>query len=198
MRLLYIHTEKTGGSSIECAVQTTLERAGLWVNMGHNDAAHVQQCAAACSEMQSLVVLSVREPYSYWASVYGYALAGVGTAVHPCPGRGPNRDCWVLQSFDVFLKWVSDDYWSRKLSQTLRVQRACGNPCVYDALLRTENLVDDWTSLLAGLRIPPIRLPRLNGGQASPVHPSSMTREQLDLVNRIDHWIFEEFGYTKR
>ena len=72
------------------------------VNMGHNDVGHVQQCISACPEMQSLVVLSVREPYSYWASVYGYARAGVGTSVHPCPGRGnTNVNCWALQVRDV-------------------------------------------------------------------------------------------------
>jgi hypothetical protein len=65
--------------------------------MGHNDVARVRECASSCPTMQSLVVISVREPYSYWASVYGYARAGVGTSVHPCPGRGGNVNCWALQ-----------------------------------------------------------------------------------------------------
>ena len=80
----------------------------------------------------------------------------------------------------------------------MRIQRACGRPCVYDALLRTETLTSDWARLLAGLRIPPIKLPRLNGGQQSPVHPATMSRAQLDIINRIDRWIFDEFGYAMR
>ena len=80
----------------------------------------------------------------------------------------------------------------------MRLQRACGDPCVYDALLRTETLASDWMRLLAGLRVPPISLPRLNGGQQSPVHPASMSRQQLDIINQIDGWIFAEFGYPMR
>ena len=80
----------------------------------------------------------------------------------------------------------------------MRLQRACGDPCVYDALLRTETLASDWMRLLAGLSVPPISLPRLNGGQQSPVHPASMSRQQLDIINQIDGWIFAEFGYPMR
>ena len=100
-------------------------------------------------------------------------------------GRPP-RSC--AQTFDIFLKWIGEDPFHRKLSQTLRIQRACGTPCKYDALLRTESLTQDWANLLAGLQIPPIKLPRLNHGQPSlaAIHPDAMSRSQLDaLANQL-------------
>ena len=187
-KLLYLHTEKTGGSSVECATQQTLVKAGLWVNLGHNSLANAQRCFESCSGQQSAIVLSVREPYSYWASVYDYAKSGVATSV-----RASAND---LRSMDAFLAWVRSH---RFVTQTARLQRACGNPCAYDALLRTETLEQDWQRLLAGLGVPPIALPRRNTN-GDPDHHSSpaLSRAQLDQINELDAWVFSEFGYEQR
>merc|ERR1719469_1259663 len=47
--LLFLHTEKTGGSSVECATQHTFAKMGIWTNMGHTSRAHVDYCRARCS-----------------------------------------------------------------------------------------------------------------------------------------------------
>jgi hypothetical protein len=172
--------------------------------MGHAHAQHVERCRSRCPERQTLVVLSVREPYSYWISLYAYAVKGVATSVHP-----PED---ALASLDAFLDWVGDGH--QGITQTARVRRACGEPCVYDALLRTESLRADWAELLAGLRVPAIALPHTNeNAGASHSHASpdrgstehlshsaqvaALTREQRERIAVLDQWIFTTFGYER-
>lgn len=110
------------------------------------------------------------------------------------------------QNMDNFLKWITEH--GLQYTQSARVKRACGDPCTYDALLRTETLNQDWTKLLEALHLPPIKLPRFNAVGAQPASDvaaeqpgetvDTLTREQLDAINRIDSWIFTEFEYPKR
>ena len=68
--LLYLHVEKTGGSTLECATQETLVPMGYWSNMGHTWSAAVASCKQACHNAK--IVLCIREPYSWWRSFYRY------------------------------------------------------------------------------------------------------------------------------
>ena len=82
----------------------------------------------------------------------------------------------------------TDDAPPASVRRSVRLRRAASHG-------NTRKRLD---AVLAGLRVPPISLPRLNGGQQSPVHPASMSRQQLDIINQIDGWIFAEFGYPMR
>jgi len=217
-RVLYLHTEKTGGTSVECATQRTLVAAGLWTNMGHAEMWAVQRCIAACPGRESIIVLSVREPYSYWRSVYRYAVRGVATAVHP--------PLWAQANITAFVAWAAPHerakQVAKKQSQTARVQRACGDPCAYDLLLRTETLERDWENMLRILQLPPMTLPRLNAnplggethvgtgidgatqtasrlqaGAAGPDSKLAFTAEAIVLINEMESWLFETFGYDQ-
>ena len=67
--LLYLHIQKTGGSSIECATEGhRMVDDLLWTNLGHMRNAwggHVDACRAECTfnGMAPKVVVSVRDPY---------------------------------------------------------------------------------------------------------------------------------------
>ena len=80
--VLFAHVEKTGGSSVECSSQIWGE-SGWWTNMGHTTARNLQACEARCkaSNVSTAVVVGVRDPYKYWASVYRYAWIGSASAV---------------------------------------------------------------------------------------------------------------------
>ena len=135
--------------------------------------------------LQKLVVLSVREPYSYWQSTYQYAKDGVATAIR---ARGRQES---LSNFVFFAA-------RRGYSQQQRIKRACGDPCAFDVLLRTESLTTDWANLLEGLSLPPIALPHLNPSSAHHEAYAELTRQDLDAINSADAWVFQTFGYAMR
>lgn len=251
--VIFMHVEKTGGSSIECAWQQA-QLAGHVSLLGHGSRNVYDTCHARCEAagVPTLTMLAVREPYSYWASVYAYAWqclfgacasieaidvvqdanAGVyfrdnslalnesfalnarvdGAAddnleVKPrylC--RDSARPCQrgVLASFAKFMRYVSTSpLWRGNRSQTHRVKSRCGDPCVVDEVLHTETLTNDWQRLLCRYPgLPRIALPRINDqSQTDSSHPwgtpppATYTAEVVRIVNDMDRWIFDRFGY---
>ena len=195
--LLLLHTIKTGGSSVECAAQA-MERRGGWSNMGHTTHGSVQHCLASCTfrGVRPQIVLSIREPYEYYHSLYTYAYSGTGM---------PKTHL----AFEDFMKTYVEKAAPTpkahyRYSQATRITRVCGTPCNYDYLLRTESLTQDWAALLKAMRIPlreaAASLPRLNPtttkrGGAKPV---IFTRRVLDIIDRADGMLFDLFGYARR
>lgn len=71
---LFNHVEKTGGSSLECA-WLKAAREGLVTMLGHGNSTFYEACASTCKANHVVTrrLITVREPYSYWQSLYKYA-----------------------------------------------------------------------------------------------------------------------------
>ena len=69
--MLYLHAQKTGGSTLECATEGNPTLAPRWVNMGHTSREKVDNCIERCTfgegEIVPKVVVMVRDPYSFCA-----------------------------------------------------------------------------------------------------------------------------------
>ena len=212
--LLYMHTQHTGGDAIECGTQAW-QAAGWWTNMGHTNRLQVDRCEARCGHSVHVCrVVSVRNPYDYWQAVYKAAWHGRDAALtawlnwHTLQWTLRHQREGILRSFGHFLQWVEGeaDLLSGQagLSQSARVFAACGDPCEYDALLRTEDLENGWRALLHKYGLPTVQLPDLGDFNAtlhaddSPSPPATFTPETVGIVNRIDAPIFDRFGYTRR
>jgi len=157
---------------------------GLFTNMGHAQEVRVEQCKAQCvhSGVAPRTLISIRDPYSFWRSVYTY-------------NRGVVR---TEKNFEGFMRDVADeaadeDSWP----QSSHIRRACGKPCSADYFLHTENLGAEWLNLLRDLELPLVALPYINGSPPRPGH-TVFTREVVDIIHRIDADMFSEFGYRKR
>lgn len=191
--VLFLHTEKTGGSAVECASQP-LVQAGLWTNMGHAGRPSVSACTAHCPSSKTLLVLSVRNPYDYWTSLFKYGRRGVNSAI---ANALPHE---YFETFPTFVGHVATPE-QFKWSLTFRVQRACGNPCVFDFLLHTETLAADWSRLLTSLELPQIPLQRVNVGlhnETAGLDWKTMSTDISRKVTKLEWWIFATFGYAKR
>jgi hypothetical protein len=70
---MYHHVEKTGGSSIECAWQNAAKH-NLVSLLGHTPKAQYDVCEAQCvaRQVRTATLITVRDPYTYWTSVYSY------------------------------------------------------------------------------------------------------------------------------
>ena len=190
----------------------------LWTNMGHSHNIwnhDVDQCRVACTfhGVRPKVVVSIREPYSYWRSLFTYAWYGVGSGLiinHPLwkppkttashPGlRGVN-------SFLEFMRWANESEVGPGEAQARQLHISCGMPCVHDYLVHTETLAIDWLRLLAHLELPLIALPHMNPTSeveksvegSHPPPRTVFTREIVDIVHRLDARMFNEFGYRQR
>ena len=197
-------------------------RQVLWTNMGHTsylDA--VRPCIAACTfhGVTAQLVVSVRNPYSFWRSLFTYAWVGVGSAlVFPRIPKVPSNPAVAqnVTTFAGFVRWggavhdarVSGDYRTQDYSQSVSLSAACGRPCRYDFLLRNEQLGSDWLALLTALELPLIALPQANptGKQQNYERsiwvrkmglppPAVYTRELVEIVDRTEKDVFEQFGY---
>jgi hypothetical protein len=213
--VLYMHTEKTGGASIECATQAW-QAAGWWTNMGHTTKPQVEACENRCARaIQVARVLTVRDPYAYWQSVYRFAWHGQGEWLsswlswHTLEWSLHQQRTGILQSFPHFMEWVEGETellgaGAHGLSQASRVFSACGDPCEYDVLLRTENLSAGWRELVTTYELPKMALPHLNGAlnvtfnDDPPVPKVDLVPDVVGIINRIDAPIFDRFGYTRR
>ena len=87
-------------------------------------------------------------------------------------------------------------------TQADSLRRACGTPCVYDHVLRTETLHEDWAALLLKTGQPALyQLPRSNPTKAGPLGPppvAKFTKEVTDTIERVEAVLFSDFGYKKR
>ena len=68
--MLYLHTQKTGGSTLECATEGN-PLSVRWTNMGHTNRLAVDSCIERCTfgkgTLPPKVVVMVRDPYSFCA-----------------------------------------------------------------------------------------------------------------------------------
>jgi hypothetical protein len=193
--LLYLHVEKTGGSSLECATQNTLIPLGAWSNMGHvTNQDDVRHCMSHCTfdGVAPQKVVSVRNPYAFARSMYAYTWS---CAWSDWCKRGYQP--WM--EFEEFIKsaWQPGGH----ATQSESIRRACGDPCVYDHLLRAESLEDDWIDLMIKTDNTVWRLPHANPTEFGPMGPpprTVFTKAVTDIIERTEARLFTEFGYQKR
>lgn len=161
--------------------------------MGHTHIGSVRNCLARCTfdGVAPQIVMTVREPYSYYRSLFTYAWACAYSAV--CIPAG-------VDDFAGFMEWVNNN---RHVTQIRAIDRACGQPCHVDHLLRTEHLGTDWLRLMEHLSLPLSPLPWSNptkrtGTNAGPPPPTLYTVRVVEIIDNIDARIFSEYGYRQR
>ena len=73
--LYYAHVEKTGGSSLECAMKPFIA-TGRMISMGHSveGPEGLARCRTQCGKAP--LAISVRDPYSCHEALFKYAFAG--------------------------------------------------------------------------------------------------------------------------
>ena len=180
----------------------------------HNHKA-VQGCLQKCRQagVPSVVMMTVRDPYSYWQSLYKYSwhASGPSHVAHLVASTTlqastlhslAERHAGVLSSFLSFLRWAEGHANALGFTQTRRVQTACGTPCNYDVLLRTENLSSGWSQLVERYQLPHVALPILN--VATPSTPATappdyaLTRETAQIIERLEgSFLFDHFRYAR-
>ena len=202
--VLFLHTEKTGGSSVECATagNASLYAHGFWTNMGHTTRNDVAHCRERCkphampsgARRAPLIVLSVREPYHYYRSLYSSAFAGRSSHVH------------TRLRFEPFMAHYVNSSGPRgeNFAQSMMLRRACGEPCAFDHLLRTERLDETWRALLLVSGIPRhlwVALPWSNPSTESrgPTPVINFTERVVAIVATVDAMLFAPpFDYVRR
>ena len=217
---------QTGGSSIECATENqAMTAASQWSNMGHNAKAHLPSCLLNCvfRGVRPRIVMTIRNPYAFWRSLFTYAWIGVHAEVvidHGYYRRGlgeevaartgalgsamhPLRSLWEVRArtFGDFLRLANAS--GVYHSQSQYIKNSCPDPCRIDHVLHTETLVTDWYALLQHLELPLVQLPHTNptktDGRAGPPPRTVFTQDVLDVIHRVDARMFgAEFGYTRR
>jgi hypothetical protein len=143
-------------------------------------------------------VVSIREPYSYWQSLFSYAWVWCCT----CDQHSTWTNTCVDRSVD-FVTFIGRANTQRNTyrAQSMEIAKACGHPCSnVDFFLHTERMQDDWLAMLTSLGIPRVGLPRANPtvSKDTPPPPAVFTQEILDVIHDVDANMFREFGYPKR
>lgn len=167
--------------------------------MGHTTwHGHIEWCSERCTfhGVAPQVVVSVRNPYSYWRSLFTYAWVGIGSNLAIPDG---------VSTFGGFVQWADEqaratDNDMFALSMSFALLLACGRPCRYDYVLHTETLSSDWLHLLTTLELPLVALPHSNPTQlqSRPPPPTVFTNEVRAVIHRLERSVFDEFGYERR
>ena len=159
---------------------------GLFTNLGHTRKSVVEACKAKCAHggVAAKVVISIREPYAWWRSLYTYGYVCAAAAV-----------C-TKQSFGAFVRTMHHSH----TSQSGYIARECGTPCIADYILRTGTMERDWLGLQRNLSMAPLyALPLTNPTRTSARIPRTVfTREVVEIIHQLDVRMFGEFGYRKR
>lgn len=204
--LMFLHTEKTGGSAVECAA-LPLVQLGLFSNLGHAIFSDVQLCAARCTFEGTVpqIVLSVREPYAYYRSLYTFAYSGEG-AVRTRLGFEEFMEAYVAKPH-LGLPGTGPP---RRFSQINSITRACGEPCRFHYLLRTECLDADWTGMLRasgisrelfpmlGVSLPRVNPTNLHHKERGASAPTIYSPRVLEIIHKADALLFDQLGYARR
>jgi hypothetical protein len=200
---VFLHIPKSGGSSIECLTKDW-DKAGIWTNMGHASFPAVSQCASRAAPLaQSALIISVRNPFDYWLSVYEYAKYCIRTntpqsfeASYLQKRNATDR----LATFTTFMRYMDGESWARDATQSHHIERSCGSPCNYEFLLRTETLGADWLALLGTLQLPLRPLSHVNVANAasdSETRRAGYTPELAQIVLNLEAQLFDEYGYSR-
>ena len=179
--ILFVHIEKTGGSTIECTTQH-LADTGFWVNLGHNQANNVEACEVKCKPREKLI--GVRHPLAFYLSAYHeYVTSRKGT-----------------MSFAAYLQLVFDPRVGGMPYYTLtqRVKRSCGVRCNEFTIIRTETLSNDLGNVLRRNGLLPVAMKMAHtaaqvGEQGA---FSRYTCAQVLKVAELDKWIYQTFNYS--
>lgn len=176
--------------------------------MGHTSFSRVRSCSRICSA--SAVVVTVRNPYDHLASRYNFALTMRAMTMRSEPGNGDaiynairtlseQQQDAILGNFTSYLQYISTHYgWAL---QSGSLKKACGEPCAYDELLRTESLSDDYKQLLEKYGKSGPLLESKNPSTAYvDVHQlfGAASCENIKAVNRLEATIFSQFDYKKK
>ena len=199
VRLYFSHVQKTGGSAVECAVES-LVRHGVLISLGHSSILALKHCRDRCGHAP--LAVSVRDPYAYHESLYRYVHRGVNSdlAEHLW-WRGLWRDSArsPLHSFGRWVQFVTTN--ATTFTQSARIRKACGSPCAYDFALRTEHLEGDLNLALRRTNVTRryVRLPRVNVAptNGTEVPAIAWTRELRSVIEAVEQPLFAEFGYLR-
>jgi hypothetical protein len=163
------------------------------------------------------LLLSVREPYNYWAAIYRLAWDGEHSWLNHWIET--NTFEWtlsaqrvgILRSFPHFINWVEGQVdliaGTPGLTQSSRIAAACGPSRAPDFVLHAERADEDWAALLEQYNLPRVALPHLHdrasrAGEARDSYSSApvaeLTPEVIAAINRIDAPMFADFGYPMR
>ena len=173
--------------------------------MGHTSNSALRSCVRRCpATIPKAVVVTVRDVYHYWQSTYRYGWIGRNSAVmwhfqHKLGHSVASARAGELRSFVHFMRWVRHS--GRHFSQSHRIKRSCGRPCVYDHLLRTESLSTGWQTMVEKYGLPHVALPRLNSvGSTQREQPpdATLTPEIYQIINELEQSMFNEFNLTRR
>jgi hypothetical protein len=195
--VFFLGIPHTGASFVKCAT-TEWERLGLWTNQEYAPVPSPGPCiATSCKGVPQVLVLIVRNPYSYWWAKFTAEATS-------CPSMGNCtsaqqalrlRSLDGIPTFHTFLKQAERP----GASQSAKIHNMCGSHCMYDLLLHAETLQIDWLALVARLSLPLHLLPIPDQGALDfsqlpnfdQLYPPSSDR----LVREAEAYIFEHFRY---
>lgn len=202
--VLFVPTPHTGGNVVACSTRDW-ERNGWWTTVipGRSALERPGGCTPHCNGRRTALVITVRNPYAYWWSRYQNVVSFGGEGKNcstPADATASSQRKTTLgppnvPSFHTFLHLATKVHGS---SQSEYIHSLCGNPCMYDYVLRAEALEPDWIALLAQLSFPLRHLP-LADGKLPDYHPrleEQYTPELDHLVRAVEAFVFEQFRYT--